>query len=325
MTARALLLRLGSRLLDRAPRRLALALALCSGLSGRAAAQSPEPLPVQEVAPGVFVYAAPIALAAADNRGAIANLGFVVGREAVAVIDTGGSHETGRRLVAAVRARTALPIRYAINTHVHPDHVLGNGALAAEGAAIVGHRNLPEALAARRDSYLDAGRRLIGEPFAGTQAVAPGTLVADAMSLDLGGRILRLEAWPTAHSNTDLTVLDEATGTWFLGDLLFVGHVPALDGRLKGWLRTLRDLKSRAAQRIVPGHGPPAVSWPAAAEPLERYLSGLERDVRAMVGEGRSLSEAAERAGRGEAGRWLLFEAFAARNATAAYQELEWE
>lgn len=307
------------------PRRVALALALSIGLGGRAAAQASDPLPVQEVAPGVFVYAAPIALASPENRGAIANLGFVVGRDAVAVIDTGGSLETGRRLVAAVRARSALPIRYAVNTHVHPDHVLGNAALAAEGAEIVGHRALPEALAARRESYLEAGRRTIGAAFADTRAVAPTLLVTDPVRLDLGGRILRVEAWPTAHSNTDVTVLDEETDTWFLGDLLFVGHVPALDGRLKGWLRTLEALKARSAARIVPGHGPPSVPWPAAAAPLERYLSGLERDVRAMIEGGRSLSEAAQGAGQGEAGRWELFEAFAARNATSAYQELEWD
>ncbi len=304
---------------------LSLALLVCAGLAGGAPAEAASALPVQEVAPGVFVYAAPIALATAENRGAIANLGFVLGRDAVAVIDTGGSLETGRRLVAAVRARSALPIRYAINTHVHPDHVLGNGALAAEGAAIVGHRNLPDALGARRESFLEAGRRLIGEPFAGTVAIPPSILVDDPVRLDLGDRVLRVEAWPTAHSNTDLTVLDEATGTWFLGDLLFVGHIPALDGRLKGWLRTLQALKARAAARIVPGHGPASVPWPAAAEPLERYLSGLEGDVRAMIREGRTIGEAAERAGREEAAQWRLSEDFAARNATAAYQELEWD
>ncbi len=310
-------------------RGLGLGLALAAGAGRAAGAASVPPLPTTEVASGVFVYAAPIALAEPANRGAIANLGFVIGREAVAVIDTGGSLETGRRLVAAVRERTALPVRYAINTHVHPDHVLGNGALAEAGAAIVGHRNLPDALAARAPSYLEAGGRTIGPAFAGTAARAPDILVGEppgeATRLDLGGRALRVEAWPTAHSNTDLTVLDEATGTWFLGDLLFVRHMPALDGRLKGWIATLRVLKAREAARIVPGHGPPAVPWPAAAEPLERYLLRQEADLRGLIAEGRTLREAAERAGRSEAEGWALADAFAARNATAAFQELEWE
>lgn len=282
------------------------------------------PLPMQEVAPGAFVYAAPYALAGRDNDGAIANVGFVIGREAVAVIDTGGSLRAGQRLRAALRQRTALPVRYVVNTHVHPDHVLGNAAFAEESAIVVGHHALPEALAARASDYLRANASLVGPGFSGTRIVPPTLLVSTRLDLDLGGRVLRLEAWPTAHTNSDLTVRDVGTDTWFLGDLLFVGHVPALDGRLTGWIATLRALKARPAARVVPGHGPAAVPWPTAAGPIDRYLADLESQVRAMVRDGTPIGEAG-RAARDEAGEWALFDDFNGRNATTAYQELEWE
>jgi quinoprotein relay system zinc metallohydrolase 2 len=284
-----------------------------------------EPFPTEEVAPGLFVYAAPIAVAAPDNLGAIANLGFVIGREAVAVIDTGGSLAAGQRLAASIRARTDLPVRWVINTHVHPDHMLGNAAFVRPGVTFVGHHNLPQALAARADGYLAANRALVGEAFAGTTIVPPTRLVDGALDLDLGGRVLHLESWPTAHTNTDLTVLDVATQTWFLGDLLFTGHVPALDGRLKGWIAILRSLRERSAERVVPGHGPASVSWPAAAAPIERYLSVLEGDVRRAIRAGDTMRETAARAGTSESAAWSLFDAFNPRNATSAYQELEWE
>lgn len=290
------------------------------------ALDGPEPLPVREVAPGVFVYQAPIALAQRGNDGAIANAGFVVGLEAVAVIDTEGSYRAGRRLLAAVAARTKLPIRYVINTHMHPDHTLGNAAFAADGTLFVGHKNLPEALTARAEGYLAAARSLIGgDAFEGTRVVLPTMLVSDKLELDLGGRKLVLEAWRTAHTNTDLTVYDERTGTWFLGDLLFAGHVPALDGNLAGWLRVVADLKARPASRVVPGHGPASMPWPDAIAPMETYLAGLESDVRRRVREGQSIEDAAAQAKTADPDGWKLFDDFHPRNVTTAFHELEWE
>jgi glyoxylase-like metal-dependent hydrolase (beta-lactamase superfamily II) len=62
-------------------------------------------------------------------------------------------------------------------------------------------------------------------------------------------------AWPTAHSDNDLTVLDEQTGTLFAGDLVFLTHVPVLNGSIRGWLTVIDELGAISAQRAVPGHG----------------------------------------------------------------------
>jgi quinoprotein relay system zinc metallohydrolase 2 len=284
------------------------------------------PLPVREIADGVFVYEAPYTLASPRNSGAIANAGFIVGEDCVAVIDTEASYLAGRRLLAAVEAHTSLPIRYVVNTHFHPDHVLGNAAFAQDGVIFVGHENLADALSARKDRYVAATKALIGaHAFAGTEIVLPTIGVRGRLELDLGSRRLILEGWPTAHTNSDLTVFDEKTATWFLGDLLFSGHVPALDGSLNGWIRVAAALTSRQAARVVPGHGPSSLAWPEAARPMTRYLERLGTDVRRMIREGRTMSEAATEAGRTEARHWSLFEEFNSRNATTAFHELEWE
>lgn len=304
----------------------ALAACLLLALAGRACAQdAAPPAPVTEVAAGVFVHMAPYQLATPRNLGFIGNAGFIIGRDAVAVIDTGGSLRAGAGLRAAIRLRTPLPIRYVINTHVHPDHVLGNAAFVAEGPEFVGHAALPEALAARQAVYLAKARELMGdEAFAGTRAIPPTRLVADTLTLDLGDRPLLLEAWPLAHSGTDLTVMDVRTGTWFLGDLLFAGHVPALDGNAMKWIALLDRLKQREAARVVPGHGPAALSWPEAALPTERYLRRLVADVRHLIQQGRPMAEAG-RSAASEAGEWALFDAFNPRNAVTTFHDLEWE
>ena len=86
--------------------------------------------PVTEVAPGVWVHKAHQAEANADNGGDIANLGFVIGRDAVAVIDAGSTAAIARALLTEIRARTDLPVRWAIVTHMHPDHALGQACSA---------------------------------------------------------------------------------------------------------------------------------------------------------------------------------------------------
>ena len=72
----------------------------------------------------------------------IANIGFIIGADCVAIIDTGGSINIGKKLKSTVHKITKKPICYVINTHVHFDHILGNKAFVSENTNFVGHKDL---------------------------------------------------------------------------------------------------------------------------------------------------------------------------------------
>ena len=91
--------------------------------------------------------------------------------------------------------------------------------------------------------------------------ITPTLLIDGTVKLDLDSRILTVRSWPTAHSDNDVSVLDEQTRTLFAGDLVFLTHTPVLDGSLRGWLKVIDELSTLPAQRVVPGHGA-ASEWP---------------------------------------------------------------
>jgi quinoprotein relay system zinc metallohydrolase 2 len=278
-----------------------------------------------EIAPGIFVHPGVHEEATAANEDAIANIGFIIGEDAVAVIDPGGSFAEGSALRAAIRKRTDRAIRYVILTHVHPDHIFGAAAFRDDHPDFVGHSKLPGALTQRGEYYLRRLRGALGEEATGSGVMPPTVLVSNRLDFDLGKRHLILRAHGPAHTDNDLSVFDENTRTFWLADLLFVDRIPVIDGSIVGWLKELEGLTAIPADRAVPGHGPPSVPWPDAAGAERRYLEAVAQDTRAAIKAGIGIAEAYRHVANSQRGQWLLFDDYHPRNVTASYKELEWE
>ncbi len=310
-------------------RLITLLLAYCMACA--ASAQTDEPIAYEwvPVAAGAYAHYGRIEDFARSNHGDISNAGLVIGSKCAAIIDTGGSPRVGRAQLAATRAVTDKPICYVLNTHVHPDHMMGNTAYAKEpGVQFAGSEKLTAAMSSRGRIYLNAMQRELGDDASGAQIISPAITVMKESTLDLGDRKLRLKAWPTAHTDHDLTVYDEGSGTLWTGDLLFVTHAPVVDGSVKGWLVVLKELESLGAQRVVPGHGRADSAWPNNVKAQAKYLLDMESKIRDAIHRGRSLPQTlAENESFAPTlqAEWSLLESFHRRNLTAVYAELEWE
>jgi quinoprotein relay system zinc metallohydrolase 2 len=294
----------------------------CLPMRGRAA--EPTVFATEEIADGIHIRRGLDEEASAGNADAIANIGFILGQEAVLVTDPGGSLADGADLRALIRQRTDLPIRYVIMSHVHPDHIFGAGAFQQDAPTFVGHIRLPQALAQRGAYYQQRLEEILGPGKAGP-VVMPTMTIDRAVELDLGGRVVDLTAHGPAHTDNDLSLYDRRTGILFPGDLLFVGRAPALDGSVLGWLKELAALRALPARQAVPGHGPVRVDWPAGAADLERYLHTLVEETRRAIRDNIGIEAATGTVASGERSRWALFDEYNGRNVTRAYQELEWE
>lgn len=278
---------------------------------------------VLQVAPNIYVRPGHPAVVFEGTE--IANLGFVVGDRCVAVIDTGGSVAEGRALDCAIRGVTSQPVCYVLNTHVHPDHMLGNAAFVRPGVEFFGHAKLPRALALRGDIYLERASAYEGRELDAANIVFPERTVTESVELDIGGRVLTVRAHKSAHTDHDLSVLDSKTNTAFVGDLVFLEHLPVIDGSINGWIDELEQLSAVPLNYVVPGHGPASARWPAGTAPTLEYLTGLREKVRAWIAKGGDLASAQANIDAPQKDQWPLVERYHERNVGAAFAELEWE
>ncbi len=280
---------------------------------------------LSEPSTGIFVHSGRQLALDAPGHDDIANIGFIVGRKCVAVIDSGGSMRIGRALRGAVMQHTALPVCYVINTHVHVDHVLGNAAFKGDRPSFVGHAALSQAMARSREFFVTQYGGDLDSPPSADQIIAPDRTVESEVTLDLGGRQLALRAWPTAHSDCDLTIFDAQTGTLWTGDLLFLERLPAVDGSVKGWLKALDELAHMRVKLAVPGHGPITHDLAASLATERGYLQALTAGTRDELSQGKSPQEAIERVAVAQKPHWLLWDSVHPHNVMRAIQELEWE
>jgi len=81
----------------------------------------------------------------------------------VLVIDTRQHPAHGRDLIERIRKITDKPVKWAINTHAHGDHFLGNVAFRSIGTTIIAHRDTVAGIVKNQTLYVQAGAGVVAD------------------------------------------------------------------------------------------------------------------------------------------------------------------
>lgn len=253
-------------------RTLVIAATAFAGRSVGAAAQGADPKFVdlrpptvdtsnlKEIAEGVWVIR--------DHRiWLVPNIGIILGRDAALVVDCGMGPANGERVLDLARRIAGHRRLFLTTTHFHPEHGYGAQVFRPE-ATIVYNRAQRDELQEKGLRYIDLFRKTQTPAAAaaldGTKIVMPHfTYDGPSAELDLGGRIVQLHTWGTAHTRGDQIVLLPQERILFAGDLIeermfpIFPWFPPQDHEIDSvrWVEILNGFRNFKPAVIVPGHG----------------------------------------------------------------------
>ena len=195
--------------------------------------------------------------------GAGGNITLQVGKEGVLMVDTEYA-QLAPKIMAEIRKISTGPIRYIINTHVHPDHVGGNAAFAtmipqdpANPLKIIAHGNV-----------LNRMTTPVGKETPPPQPGLPeDEYFTPFKDLRFNGEAIIIYHEPKAHTDGDSVVLFRASDVVSAGDIFTPGGYPFLDlergGSVEGEIAALNHIleltvpghTEEGGTYVIPGHG----------------------------------------------------------------------
>lgn len=296
----------------------------------RARAKVPYRRGLHEVGDRVWAWTLP------DGGYGWSNAGLVAGDGASLLVDTLFDLPLTREMLAAMRPITdSAPITDVLLTHSNGDHTHGNQLLdgavriiAASGtAAEIAHGMAPAMLAMTQTADLGPVatgyvRDRFGHfDFSGITVRNADVTFDGELTVDVGGRQVRLLDLGPAHTAADSVVHVPDAGVLFGGDLLFIGCTPIVwAGPIANWVAACDAMIALDAPTVVPGHGP--VTDPDGIRAVRGYFVHLTEQADAAYAKGLTFAEAADSIDLGEYATWLDAERVVA-NVYQRYRELD--
>jgi glyoxylase-like metal-dependent hydrolase (beta-lactamase superfamily II) len=258
-------------------------------LAGVACAQAPLVArgKTREIAENVYVIP--------DQRmNVVPNIGIIIGRDGVLVVDTGMGPRNAETVLDEVKKITSKPVVYLTITHFHPEHGMGAQAFPA-GTTII----YPTA---EKAELLKKGAAMINEFSASSPEIAdllkpvrirmPNVTFSEEAEINLGDFTVQLLHWGPAHTLGDEFVFLPKQRIVFGGDVVINRFFPIMadsDSSGTNWIEILGRLEQLNPAVVVPGHG--EVGDVGVITAMREYLAFVRDHVQQMKSQGSSVMD----------------------------------
>lgn len=261
-----------------------------------------------------------------ENWGHNNNLSFVMGDDAILLVNGGSNDDLARAMHEHIRQISDLPIRYLVSENGQRHAVAGNAYWKQQGVELIGHVDAAAEAEHFAGDYIATTRRVRQDENYPVEIVPFDRTIEDPITLDLGGITVEVKSFGPAHSPGDISVLVPSDNVVIAGDLAFHVRMPPIfdETDTAGWVETWSVFEEVAADMIIlPGHGGPTDFATVTAGTYD-YLVFLRSAVQALLDEDGTLEDAYKI--DQEAYRsWHTFEELAARNAGRVFTAMEFE
>ena len=210
-----------------------------------------------------------------EGRGG--NIGVIYGEDGILLIDDQYAPLT-EKIIEVISNFSSEPIRFIINTHMHPDHTGGNENFGKRGALIVGHENVRSQM-----------------KVAGYDQTPPFVTFSKDVNFHINDENIHVFKVPNAHTNNDSFIKFTNANVIHTGDVFRSESYPYIDanngGSFLGTIEVYELLINLCDEntKIIPGHGKQTTveTVKLAIEMLQEIKSRIQL----MIKEGKDLDE----------------------------------
>jgi glyoxylase-like metal-dependent hydrolase (beta-lactamase superfamily II) len=277
------------------PSSLAIAAAVAISWTARTQAQGIDYAKIEilteKIGPNLYMLSGSAGADPGHEDAAGGRIGVLAGPDGIFMVDAQYAQITDK-VVAAIRKISPEPIRFLVNTHVHPDHTAGDANFVKMGALLFAREELREEMLRPPARAGGGNQAAAGDP-ARLPVVTYG--MGDPVKLRLNGEIVDLIPVRAAHTGGDTMIRFENADVIMIGDFYRNYGYPFIDtnngGTLKGALEAL-DLTMKLAgpnTRLIPGHG--TVINRTDIVPYRDMILGVQAKVQQMIDQGKSQQE----------------------------------